>query len=107
MYNAAPNVAVTVNAVKKNQTITFAPQANVFVGDTIVLSAISTSALTEFTYSLVSGSATVSNDTLFVTGDGQITVNAAQAGNFEYNSANVDAVINSSKVDQTITFHFT
>ena len=104
MYNAAPDVTVTVVAIKKDQTITFTPQADVFVGDTIVLSATSTSTLTDFTYSLVSGTATVSNDTLFVTGDGQITVNAAQAGNFEYNAANVDAVINSSKVDQTITF---
>ena len=53
MYNAAPDVTVTVVAIKKDQTITFAPTANVSVGDTIVLTASATSSLTAFTYSVV------------------------------------------------------
>ena len=104
IYSAATDVTVSVVAIKKDQTITFNPTANVSVGDTLVLTASSTSSLTGFTYTVSSGSATISNDTLIITGEGSITLNAAEAGNFEYNPANIDATITATKVDQTITF---
>jgi hypothetical protein len=104
-YNAAPNVDQTFAAAKANQTITFGPIANRTFGDgTVTLGATANSGLA-VTYALITGSGTISGNTLTITGAGPVTVRASQAGNDNYNAAqSVEQSFNVTKANQTITF---
>src|SRR5207248_4797507 len=56
-------------------------------------------------FSILSGPATISGNTVTITGVGTVTVRASQAGNTNYNPATpVDQLFNVSKTDQSITF---
>ncbi len=89
-YNAATNADRTFTVAKASQTITFAQPGAQTYGTPLTLSATSTSGLT-VAFSVVSGPATLSGNTLTFTGNGNVTVRAAQAGNTNYNAAtNVD-----------------
>lgn len=70
------------------QTITFPAIADqLYPCDDITLTASASSGLS-VTYSVVSGPATVSGNTLTITGTGSVTVQATQAGNSTYTAAN-------------------
>jgi len=69
------------------QTLDFlSPVSNVFVGDTINLSATSNAGL-PITFTVVSGSGSVSGNVLSVTGPGAIVVRASQGGDDDFTSA--------------------
>jgi cyclophilin family peptidyl-prolyl cis-trans isomerase len=83
-YAAASQVTTTFTVSKGIQTISF-PQSttNISVGQTISLSATSSSAL-PVAFSLKSGSATLSGSSLKITGPGTVSVAVNQPGNSNY-----------------------
>jgi len=88
-YAAAPQIkrGVTVNLIA--QTITFTQPTTPVTyasGLTITLSATASSGL-PVTFSVVSGPATISGNTLTITGTGSVVVAANQAGNTDYAAA--------------------
>ncbi|MCL3779867.1 T9SS type A sorting domain-containing protein [Prolixibacteraceae bacterium JC049] len=104
-YEAATKVFQTITVSKATQTITFDEIADKVYGDTeFELVASSTSNLpVEFT--LISGPATIENNTVSITGVGEIVVEAVQGGNDNYEAATVvRQTIAVAKAAQTISF---
>ncbi len=100
-YNAAPNVDRTFTVNKLGQTITFGSLDDKFVGaPSFDVAATASSGLTvSFD---VSGPATISGNTITLTGVGLVTVVASQAGNGDYNAApDVEQSFNVSKIAKT------
>jgi hypothetical protein len=93
----------TLAIAKAPQTIAFAPAGVVQPGQSTTLSATASSGLA-VSFTLVSGSATLTGDTLHVTGAGNVVVRATQAGNQNYLPASAEQTINSAKLSQTIDF---
>jgi hypothetical protein len=89
-YNAAAPVSQSFSVVAaslQNQTITFPAIANKVTGDApFTLSASASSGLV-VSYRVVSGPATVSGNTVTVTGAGTVAIEASQAGNSSFNAA--------------------
>ena len=86
---------VSLAAAKLSQTITFAPLAGKSMGTApFAVGATASSGLVT-TFSIVSGPATISGNTLTLTGVGTVVVRASQAGNFSYEAA--------PSVDQSFT----
>jgi hypothetical protein len=86
-YNAAVNVTQTLTISKADQTITFGAIATKLQGDQpFQLTATPSSALAAF-FIIASGPATVSGNTISLTGAGTVVVKASQAGNANYNAA--------------------
>lgn len=86
---------VTVNPHKASQTITFENLADKVYGDaSFALMATASSGLT-VNFAISAGPATLSGNTLSITGTGTITVRASQEGNEDYAAA--------SPVEQTFT----
>ena len=102
-YGAAFKI-VHINVAKADQTITFGAVADNTYGDApFALTATVPSSL-PITYTVVSGPATISGNTLTITGAGAITVSAAQTGNDQYNGApSVQRSFNVGKAQATIT----
>ncbi len=76
-----------VRVAKAGQTITFNPLEFVYITDSYyVLSATASSGL-PVSYTVVSGSATVSNDTLYLNNTGDVVVKASQSGSVNYRPA--------------------
>ncbi|WP_160713999.1 MBG domain-containing protein [Chitinophaga solisilvae] len=72
---------------KGNQTISFPAISNHVYGDApFTISATATSGLTPV-LSVTSGNATISNNVVTITGTGNVTITAAQAGDNSYNAA--------------------
>jgi hypothetical protein len=100
-YNAAATGTLTI--APASQTISFSLGTGT-IGAVIPLSATASSGL-PVTFTIVSGSATLSGSTLTITGPGSLTIRASQAGNGNYLAASRDATITGiPKLDQTITF---
>ena len=97
----------TLTVSKGDQTITFGPLEEKTFGDPLfLLIATATSGLTVTFTSSNPAVATVSNDTVFITGGGTTTITALQAGNAWWNAATpVEQILIVNKVDQTITFN--
>ncbi len=77
----------TLTITKADQTITFAAISDkTFGGADFALSANSTSGLT-VSFTVVSGNATISDNTVSITGAGNVTVRANQSGNINFNAA--------------------
>jgi len=104
-FNAAPEVTSVTTAQTATQAITFDVLAGKTFGDApFGVSAAASSGL-PVSFSIVSGPATVSGDTVTLTGAGSVTVRAAQAGNGDYAAAaDVDRSFAVAKAGQTITF---
>jgi hypothetical protein len=104
-YNPAPTADRSFTVAKASQTITFGSLVNKNFGDApFTLGATSSSGLA-VSYSLVSGPATVSGNTVTITGAGTVTVRASQGGNGNYDPAvAVDQSFTVAKASQTITF---
>jgi parallel beta-helix repeat protein len=105
-------VATASTTTKSNQTITFPAIGSKTYGDpTFALNASASSGL-PVTYRIVSGPATVSGNTVTLTGVGTVTVEALQSGSTAYNAAapvrqSFDVLSQSrtvGTVSQTITF---
>ncbi len=105
-WNAATSVDQSFNVAKASQTITFGPLSNKTYGDApFTLSATASSGLA-VSFSVVSGPATVSGNTLALTGAGTVTVRATQSGDTNWNAASpVYQFFNVAKANQTITFN--
>ncbi|KAA5542945.1 Ig-like domain-containing protein [Adhaeribacter rhizoryzae] len=89
-YLAANAVPRSFTVIKANQTVVLATIADKTYGDApFTLSATASSGLS-VTYSIVSGPATISNNTVTLTGVGTVTVRATQVGNTNYNPAAAD-----------------
>ncbi len=104
-FNAAPTVAQTVIVVATAQTITF-PTVTPFSwsGGSATLAATASSGLA-VSYSVTTGSCTLSGAILTATVAGACTVRAAQTGNANFSAApNVDQVVTVLPAAQTITF---
>lgn len=91
--------------IKFPQTIVFASLPSTTFGDApLTLSATATSAL-PVTYTVVSGPATLSGNTLTLTGASSVIIRASQAGNAEYSAApSIENTITVAKAGQTIAF---
>ena len=85
-YLAAPAVQQTFQVNKAGQTITFPAIANQILGTTFELNATASSGLA-VSFRIISGSATIVDNKLTVTGITPITVEATQAGNDNYAGA--------------------
>ncbi len=101
---AAPSA--TFSVVKADQTITFGALANKTYGDApFALTATVSSGLPVSYVSSDPAVATVSGNTLTITGAGSATITASQAGNSSYNAAtDVVQTLTVSKASQSITF---
>jgi hypothetical protein len=109
-YHAATPVSqsftvVSVTAAKQNQTIFFGTLPyKVYGTSPFALTALASSGL-PVSYRVVSGPATVMNNTVNITGVGQVTIEASQAGNNVFNPAiPVQRSFTVGKAGQAITF---
>jgi hypothetical protein len=101
-YNGGTAIAnVVIN--KANQTITFVNPGNQTFGVAPIALNGSASSGLAITFSVTSGPATVSGSTLTITGAGTVVIQAAQAGNANYNAAaNASQSITIAKATPTI-----
>jgi hypothetical protein len=107
-YNAATPIDRTITVAAAAQTITFAPIADRTYNpsaNTLTLSASASSGLSPVTYTVTSGPATVTGNTLTITGAGSVTVQASQAGNTNYGAAFASQTFTVAKASQTISFN--
>ncbi len=107
-YLAAAPVTQSFQVTKAAQSISFGDIDDMNVGDgPLELNAVSTSGL-PVSYRIVKGPATLSENILTVTGAGEVTVEAIQEGDDNYESAEPVKqhfnVVNNVKQDQTIHF---
>ncbi len=106
-YNAATQVTesfTVTDASKTNQTITFSTLANKTYGDAdFNLSATASSSL-GVVYNVVSGDATISGNTITITGVGTVIIEANQTGDATYNPApSVQQSFTVNKASLTVT----
>ena len=87
------------------QTISFPSIGDKMFGDAPFSVSASASSGLPVTYAIVSGSATISGNTITLTGGGNVTVRVFQNGNPNYEAAQpVDQSFNVSKITQMINF---
>jgi NHL repeat len=100
---ATAQTSFTVTAAKP--TLTFAAIANQNYGAAPFAVSATSNSTGAITYSVVSGPATISGNTVTLTGAGSVTLQASQvaAGNFAAASAQTSFAVN--KEPQSITFH--
>lgn len=106
LWNPAPDVQRTLTVNKANQTIAFSVIPAKTYGDTdFALDATASSALSVSFSSDNPAVATVTGNTVHITGAGSAVITASQAGNTNYNPApDVQQTLTVNKADQTITF---
>jgi sugar lactone lactonase YvrE len=96
--------AFTPGAPRQAQTISFAkPADRPFNSAPFALSATASSGL-PVSFAVVSGPATLEGSTLTLTGSGNVTVRATQAGDLTYEAAAVEQTFLSTKLPATIAF---
>ena len=86
-----------------SQTITFGTLANHTYGDAPVTLSASASSGLSVSFSVLSGPASITGNTLTITGAGTVTVRAAQAGNATYAATNVDQSFTVNPVALTVS----
>jgi hypothetical protein len=103
-YNTAA-ATVLISVLKASQTIAFGALANKNLGDAaFTVVATATSGL-PVSFSIVSGPATVTGNTIALTGVGVVTVRASQSGDINFNAASaVEQSFTVGKGNQTISF---
>jgi PASTA domain-containing protein len=103
-YNPAPDVSRTFAIAKVNQSIIFAPLADMTYGDPDFTVTASES-LTLPVQFAASGTCTVSGATVHLTGAGSCTITASGAGNVDYNPPpNVSRTFAIARAEQSILF---
>ncbi|MEK6336843.1 MAG: DUF2341 domain-containing protein [Acidobacteriota bacterium] len=103
-FNPAQSVTRSFNVAKAAQTITFNAIAGKTYGDAPFGVSGSSSSGLPVSFAIVSGPATISGNTVTITGVGTVTVRASQAGNTNYNAAaDVDRSFIINKGAATIT----
>jgi len=103
-YNAMASMTVSLTVGQTSQTITFGALAGKTYGDAaFTVSATASSGLSP-TFSIVSGPATISGNTVTITGAGTVVVRASQAGDGNYTAATpVDQSFTVAKKTLTVT----
>ena len=93
------------NTFKASQTISFEALAHhTYTAAPFAINATATSGLA-VTFAVTSGPATISGNTVTLTGGGTVTITASQAGNANYKAAtNVPQSFNVATAAQTISF---
>jgi hypothetical protein len=105
-YNPATEVVEEVEAQKASQTISFEALANKTFGDAPFTISATASSNLAIIYSIVSGPATTSGNTITMTGAGTVVVKASQAGDDNYSAAaDQTQSFDVAKAEQTITFN--
>ncbi len=102
-YASAPQVTTSFTVAKSPQSISF-PQSttNLSVGQTVSLTATSSSSL-PVSYSLVGGTATLTGNSLKISGPGTVAVVASQVGNSNYLAATPITNNYTTRSNQTIS----
>jgi sugar lactone lactonase YvrE len=104
-YDAANPVDQPFAVAKASQTISFSALGNKTYGDAPFDIAATTSSGLSVSLSILNGPASISGNTVTITGAGMVTLRASQGGNTNYNAApNVDQSFSVAKADQTIRF---
>jgi sugar lactone lactonase YvrE len=110
LYNNALNSNPTVQAiglsgtaVQATPTITFSVANQTYGVAPFTVSATSNSP-GPFTYSVVSGPATISSSTVTITGGGSVTLKASQAATIDYTAGSIDATFTVSPATPTLSF---
>jgi hypothetical protein len=107
LYNPAAAISrnFTVYVVRQNQAITFPAIADKpYNNGPFTLNATASSGL-PVSYKMLSGPATISGNTVTITGVGLVSIEASQDGNENYNAApSVTQIFSVVKGSQTITF---
>ena len=104
-YAAAAPVDQTFTVDKAAQTISFDALAGKTFGDAPFAVSAMASSGDAVTFSIVSGPASIAGNTVTLTGAGNVTVRASQAGNANYEAAaDVDQTFTVAKAGQAITF---
>ncbi|MEG5147019.1 hypothetical protein QUB27_30240, partial [Microcoleus sp. AT8-B6] len=104
-FNAAPPATQSFAVAKAVQTISFAALANRVFGDAPFAISASASSALPVTFSIISGPAAISGNTITLTGAGTVTIRAAQDGNANYEAAQpVTQSFTVAKASQVITF---
>ena len=102
--NAATNVTATYSTLKLNQNITFNALSDKTYGDVPFAISATASSLLPVSFSILNGPATISGNTITITGAGTVTVRASQAGNGTYLAAtNVDQTFTVNKASLAVT----
>lgn len=106
LWNPAPDVQQPLTVNKADQTITFGVLPVKTYGDNdFALTASASSGLSVSYISDNTAVATVTGNTVHITGAGTAVITASQAGNTSYNAAtDVPQTLTVSKADQIITF---
>jgi hypothetical protein len=103
-YNAA-EVIKEFSIAKAAQTISFTPPSGKTFGDAMFdLTATGGASGNPVTFAITSGPATITNNTVTITGAGTIVVKASQAGNDNYEAAEVSKEMAVAKATQAIVF---
>ncbi|MEJ0032228.1 MAG: hypothetical protein WDO15_18465 [Bacteroidota bacterium] len=87
------------------QTITFSPIDDKTFGDAPFTVNASSSVSLDVQYSITSGPATITNNTITITHAGSVTVRASQPGYDGILPASAETSFTVNKTDQTITFN--
>ena len=104
-YKAAEEVVRTFTVNKAAQVITFAELSDKTYGDAAFALTASASSSLAVSFEVVSGPATLSGNELSITGAGQVSVKAIQAGDANYKAAEeVVRTFTVNKAAQAITF---
>ncbi len=106
-YQAALDVEQTFTVHKAGQTITFAPVGEKTYGDSaVVLSATTTSGLTTFDYTVLSGTQLVAltGNKLTIQGAGQVALQVIQPGNANYLADTATQTFTIRKAAQSLSF---
>ena len=85
--NGSTSPPMTINVAKGTQTITFPGVPNHSYGDQPFMVPASSSSGLPVTFTVISGSATISGNVLTLTGTGTVTLQASQPGNADYLAA--------------------
>jgi hypothetical protein len=93
---------ITFRILRKQHLVFALPTSSVTVGEVIQLGATTDSGL-PITYTVISGPATVTGNSLLITGSSAVVVRASVTGNAVYSPASADASVTAAKAVQRIT----
>ncbi|MBI2514186.1 MAG: immunoglobulin domain-containing protein [Opitutae bacterium] len=103
-FGSATSSAAALTVTPLSQTITFAALPDVAFSPTPITLTASASSSLPVSFTIVSGSATLSGNSLTLTAAGSLTVRAAQSGDATYAAAaNVDRTFTVTKAPATVT----
>lgn len=104
-YAAAPDVSQSIQVSPGSQTISFPPLANHTYGDAPFTISATSSAGLPVSFTVASGPATISGNTVTITGAGAVSIQANQPGDVDYNAAPpVSQGFTVFQASQTISF---